>query len=130
MRKQGISKDKFCKGTDIPKRSGNYSPTTIHFQSLQVRDYKVRLIDGHLIVGERTPLTEIFKPDVVMAILNDRHFNSYRQEGVKTINGKRYETHRILTKYDARFSYLNEIKYLLREEIYTDFDFDYNFKEY
>ena len=130
MRKQGISKDKFCKGTGIPKRSGNFSAFSIHQSSMQSKDYKVRVVDGRLIVGEHTPLVDVLGAAVVAAIQADPYFNSYRQEGVKTINGKQYEAHRILTKFNARFSYLSDIKYLLREEIFTELDFDYNFAEY
>lgn len=131
MRKQGFSKDKVCKGTDIPKRAGNFSPSTIHRQSLVARDYRVSIKDGNLIVGEGTLLTKLFEPMVVAAIQSDPYFREYRQHGVKTINGKQYEAHRILTKFETRYAYLNEnVKYILREEIYTDFDFEWNFNEY
>ena len=64
LRGKGISTTKFTKDGK-PKRSGNWSVTTIHFQSLQFMDYHV---SKDLIVGEHTHLSQVM-PDVWNHIL-------------------------------------------------------------
>lgn len=129
-RGKGVSRTKTCKGTDIPKHSGNYSYSAIHAAFLQSKEYRVTLQDHHLIVGESTPLAEVFEPALLSAIESDPYFESYTQRGVKTVGNKQYDAQRTLTKYKSRYNYLNNIKYLYREQIYTDGDFDYNFPNY
>ena len=128
-RGKGVSKDKLTKD-GRPKRAGNFSYSTIHHQSLQSRDYYVVLKDGQLIVGEHTPLSQVMGDLIATLALTDAHFGSYVQDGEKTVAGKKHEAHRRLTRYNARYSYLDAIRFIYREEIYTDGDFDYNFPEY
>ena len=130
LRGKGVSKDKFTKDGRL-KRSGNFSYSTIHYQSLQCKDYKVRLIDKQLIVGTHTPLSSLYPQELVNLALNDGYFERYVRNGVKTINGKQYEVESHLTRRHIHYDY-NYINYefTYREMIYTDGDFDYNFPEY
>ena len=128
---RGVSKDKFCKGTTIPKRSGNFSYTTVHYQSLQSKDYHVKLRDGVLIVGENTPLEKVM-PGVEQLALSDSYFEQYTQRGVHTHNGKKYEARKTLTKREKHYEYCDWMNYdyVYREIIYTDNEFNYTFKNY
>ena len=128
---KGVSKDKFCKGTDIPKHSGNFSYHTVHYQSLQSKDYHVTLRDGVLIVGESTPL-QCLMPEVTQIALNDPHFESYTRKGTMPHAGKRYEARQTLTKRERHYTYCDWMNYdfIYREMIYTDGEFDYQFKNY
>lgn len=130
-RGKGTSRDKVCKGTNIPKHSGNYSYSTIHHQSLQSKDYHVRLKDGKLIVGDHTPLTKIFPAELVQLALTDENFKLYCQTGTHTHGGKQYEANRSLSKFNACgwHTYL-DYQFTLRVEIYTDGDFEYTFPDY
>lgn len=130
-RGKGVSRDKFCKGTNIPKHAGNFSYSTIHYQSLQSRDYRVRVKNGQAIVGEHTPLDKILSPELVRIILNDDNFKHYSQTGTHTHNGKQYEAGRSLTRFGAYATHIYlDYQYTLRIEIYTDGDFDFQFPEY
>ena len=113
-----------------PKHSGNWSAATIHIQSLQYKDWKVRRIDGVLIVGEKTKLTDIFPEQLISAIDSDQNFESLNQKGTHTHNGKQYEARRSLRKATVKWYMWDGYEYIYREEIYTDGDFNYNFKEY
>lgn len=128
---KGISKDKFCKGTDIPKRSGNFSSQTVHYQSLQSRDYHVNLRNGRLIVGENTPLEDVM-PGIEQLALSDPYFESYTQKGTHTHSKKKYEARKTLTKREKHYEYCTWLNYdfVYREMIYTDNEFDYQFKNY
>ena len=114
-----------------PKHAGNWSYYAIHHQSMQSRDYKVKLIDDALMVGEHTPLLCLLPSAAVELAMTDPHFGEYRQDGVRTVNGKKYECHITLTKRKLHFSvdYLN-YDFTYREIIFTDWDFDYQFPEY
>ena len=113
-----------------PKHAGNWSAATIHKQSLQWRDYKVNRINGELIVGESTKLKDILSEQLVIAIENDPNFDCLYQKGTHTRNGKKYEARRSLRKTTIKWFNFSGHEYTYREEIYTDGDFNYNFKEY
>lgn len=125
---KGTSTTKFCKNGQ-PKHSGNFSYETVHRNSLQSKDYRVHLRDGKLIIGEHTPLESKFPEQLVWLALNDPNFNSCIRTGTVPYNGKRYEARQRLTRYESQYAYL-DYKFMYREEVYTDGDFDYNFPEY
>ena len=131
MRKQGISRNKFCKGTGIPKRSGNFSQITLHYQSLQHQTWRIWYQGGHLVVGNHTPLLALFPAAIVELVMNDELFSTYEQRGYKTINGKKYEIVRSITRFaGAEIRGYLHFNFIYREAIYTDGDFDWNFPEY
>lgn len=137
-RGKGTSLTKFTKTGD-PKHAGNWSAQNIHRQSLQYRDYYVKLLKSEsgieiLIVGDHTPLARIMGETVATLAMRDPNFESYRQQGYfKGINnGRSYEAFRTLRKNNK---YINSWQhnphaFILREEIYTDGDFKYYFPEY
>ena len=140
LRGKGISKTKFTKAGE-PKRAGNWSALTIYHQSLQTKDYYVRLVESKetpgikiLIVGDHTPLFKIMGDLVEQAAIHDEHFYSYRQEGeYKAIgNGKAYKSAYTLRKNPmaARKWTIDPHAFILRCEIYTEGDFAFNFPEY
>lgn len=126
----GISKTKCCKGTDIPKRSGNYSfQNSLAYQKhYQRRDYPVTNKNGCITVGNATPLVSIFPEHVIWLMENDPNFKEYRQEGTHTENGKQYRCGRTITKQFS--SAYGASDWLMSEWITTDGDFDYTFREY
>lgn len=131
LRGKGISQTKFTK-SGYPKRSGNWSVSTIHSQSLQSRDYKVKLINGRLIVGEHTPLTRVMGKSgslIEELALQDEFLHDIIRSGYTKINGKEYESRKRLMKTHYHYS-MEDVRYIYREEIYTDGDFDYSFPEY
>lgn len=139
LRGKGISATKFTKAGE-PKRSGNWSASAIHYQSLQYKDYFVRMIKSQetgikmLIVGDNTPLFKIMGDLVEQLAINDEHFASYRQEGEFRAldNGKGYKSAYTLRKSTmaARSWQIDTKAFTLRCEIYTDGDFTFNFPEY
>lgn len=137
LRGKGVSTKKFTKAGE-PKRSGNWSVSTIHNQSLQSKDYLVWVKTYKetgveiLMVGDHTPLSSIMGEKIATLAMNDPHFEWYRQRGKnKTIgNGKEYEAHKTLRKYEGSSFWLRYKWGVYREEIYTDGDFDYLFPEY
>lgn len=129
-RGKGVSRTKTCKGTNLPKHSGNYSYSSIHALFLQSKEYRVTLKDHHLIIGNNTPLSDVFEPTLLAAIESDPLFESYTQRGTHTYGNKQYEAQRTLTRFRPRYAYLEDIRYLYREQIYTDGDFDYIFPNY
>lgn len=129
-RGKGVSADKVCKGTGIPKHAGNFSYSSIHARSLQSKDYHVTLKNHTLIVGENTPLSDFFKPQIIELLFIDPLFSSYTQNGLIEHNGKTYESVRTITKYHARYTYLSDIKFILRIQVYTDLEFKYEFPCY
>lgn len=114
-----------------PKHAGNWSFHTIHHQSLQHQDYRVRRIDGKLIVGDHTPLNKVLPQLLVDLIESDPNFKSYKQQGTHTHAGKKYEAYKYLTKFSAFGTHMYiDYQYIYREEIYTDGEFDYQFPNY
>jgi hypothetical protein len=131
LRGKGISATKFTKAGE-PKRSGNWSVSTVHYQSLQSRDYRVKINDGRLIVGDYTPLADVMgKMGYTIEELarNDEYLKEIVREGYTPIRGKKYESRKRLTRVHLQYS-MDKVVYIYREEIYTDGDFDYNFPEY
>ena len=122
------SKDKVRKDGQ-PKHAGNFSYATFHAQKLQSKDYFVSMIDGELIVGDHTPLVVLLPRPVVEAAMTDRFFGSYVQDGTQMVAGKEYEAHRRLTRI-KHSKYIQDIRFILRMEIYTDGEVDYKFPEY
>lgn len=131
LRGKGISATKFTK-TGEPKRAGNWSVSTIHFQSLQFRDYKVKLEDGRLIVGDHTPLADVMGVmgnEIEDLAKNDEFLQIIVRQGFAKIGSKKYESRKRLTHINSRMG-IDDVRYIYREEIYTDGDFDYQFSEY
>ena len=130
FRGQCFSKDKVRKDGQ-PKRAGNFSAYTHHVSSLQTKDYRVYNRNGVLIVGDHTPLSTLFPAELLRLIMSDENFRSYRQEGKQAHNGKGYDARRILERYAAYGAHMYcDFEYLLRLEIYTDYEFTYEFPEY
>lgn len=122
----GVSKDKFIKGTRIPKHSGNYSPSRMHFCA---RSYRMSHdADGVLIIGKRTQATSILTPAIVQAITSDAFFKSYRREGVYVYNGKEYPCW--MEVYKNFITGYGMAEYTFRLSIDTKGEFDFNFPEY
>lgn len=122
---KGVSKDKFIKGTDIPKRAGNFSHVRMRWET---RSYPVRYdeIKGELIVGDHTPLRNVMGTYVEQMVLHDPYFKSVTQKGTHTFNGKKYEAEKSLTR--SRYCAFRDYTY--REGIDTEKDFHYEFPEY
>ena len=140
FRGKGVSAKKFTK-TGEPKHAGNWSERSIHYQSLQSKDYYVRLLKSKedpeikmLIVGDHTPLYQIMGGIVEQLAINDEHFYMYRQQGKydKISNGKLYDCSYTLMKNPlaAKKWMIDPFAFKLRVEIYTEGDFTYNFPEY
>lgn len=140
FRGKGRSATKFTKNGE-PKHAGNWSERSMHYQSLQSKDYYVRLLESKetagikvLIVGDNTPLYQIMGDMVEQLAINDPHFYMYRQAGKydKIRNGKKYDCSYTLTKNPlaAKSWMINPHAFMLRVEIYTEGDFKYNFPEY
>ena len=130
---KGVSTTKFCKHTGDPKHSGNFSPMTVHYNSLKCKDYRVRLCDGILIVGEKTPLSDLMPYAVVELALTDPYFDIYKERGQKTVGVKKYDACKTLRRMANVRSYMKiscDFLFTYREEIYTDGDFNYIFPEY
>ena len=134
LRGKGVSETKFTKSGQ-PKRSGNWSAATIHYQSLKSKDYPVWVKEFEsgikiLVVGEKTPLPYIMGEKAMTLALGDPHFDSYRRSGEKTVGNKPHEAHMTLTKSKIKY-YIDKYRWgTLRMEIYTDGDFDFEFPEY
>ena len=117
------------------KMSGNFSRATFRLQSMQYKDYPVRRITcesgiEQLVVGDtKTPLALIVGEEITNLAMKDRCFDLYVQRDVLRIkdNKKEYEAVRTLRK--CKYSRTAN-EFTLRLEIYTDGDFDYNFKQY
>lgn len=122
------SKDKVRKDGK-PKHAGNFSYTSFHAQRLQSKDYRVKMVDGELIVGDHTPLITLMPRGVVETALSDPFFGTYVQDGKQPVNGKLYEAHKRLTKCNFCWS-MDDVRFIYREEIYTDGEVEYKFKNY
>lgn len=118
-----------------PKRAGNFSYSVFHAQSMQSKDYHVKKVINEygneiLIVGDHTPLWELMGGLVEELALRDKTFDTYTQQGYKTIGSKKYEAHKTLKKSRISMRYGYELDFIYREQIYTDKDFEYQFIEY
>lgn len=134
LRGKGVSETKFTK-TGEPKRSGNWSYQKVHQMNLQSKDYRVREVTfesgiKRLIVGDNTPLAQLMGEMVATLAMNDEYFESYTRKGYKTVGVKKYEAQMVLRKANCLYDYLDKYKFIYREMIYTDGDFNYNFPEY
>lgn len=129
-RGKGISETKFKKDGE-PKRSGNWSYAKIHAQNMQSKDWRVHMRDGALMVGDHTPLLCLMPAAVVELAMTDKHFEEYHQQGIVRYNGKEYEAHIRLRKRHMHYQldFMN-FEFLYQEIVYTDGEFDYQFKEY
>lgn len=119
---KGTSKTKFCKGTSIPKHSGNFSPIGMHWCS---RTWSVMLVNGALVIGEDTPASAVLPQQLIWLMLNDPNFKSYEQRGTHTHNGKQYTCCRSVFKRFTSFA-----GFSLVEQIDTEGEFTYEFPEY
>lgn len=113
-----------------PKRAGNFSAATFRSQQLQSKDYRVTMKDGHLVVGTHTYLLEIMPLAVVQLAMEDQFLDTIVRKGTITRNGKEYECAKRLVAFHAKYSYMGDVRFLYREEIYTNGDFIYDFPEY
>ena len=135
LRGKGFSATKLTKSGD-PKRTGNWSAATIHYQSLQSKDYPVFVKTYEngiqvLMVGENTPLSYLMGEQIASLAMSDGYFESYRRSGQKSIGAKKYDANMTLRKYKGKSSMWLQNKWgTYREEIYTDGDFKYQFPEY
>ena len=126
---------KLTKTGDL-KRSGNFSTVTLHSQSLQYRDYPVWIRTDKetgieiLVVGEKTPLAFLMGEQLASLAMNDQYFDYYRRAGVKKVISKEYEANMTLKKSKGSRLWLMDRWGTYREEIYTDGDFTYHFREY
>lgn len=131
LRGKAVSATKVTKKGE-PKRSGNWSYQTVHIQSIQHKDYQVRMTEGRLIVGDHTPLANVMGKlgaAIEDLAIQDQYLENIVRGGYASINGKQYESHKRLTRTHVQYS-MDDIRYMYREEIYTDGDFDYTFPEY
>ena len=121
----GTSKTKFCKGTDIPKHSGNYSTMRMHFTQ---REYPMQPNkDGLMIIGEHTPASCYLPVECLALMETDKFFKDYRRQGVYKHGGKEYKcwmdiSKRIFTGYGAS-------DYIFRMSIDTEGEFNFEFPE-
>ena len=113
-----------------PKHAGNFSWHTHHEQSLRFKDYRVwRTADGHLIVGEHTPLLSLVPTEVVQLAMFEPTFDNITLRWFKTVGGKRYDANKHLSRFNGGRGW-NDFEFIYREEIYTDGDFNYDFPNY
>ena len=130
LRGKGISSTKVSK-TGEPKHAGNWSAETIRRQSLQSKDYHVRLVDGELIVGDHTPLVCVLPRAVNELALTDPTFTMYQAEWHHTHGVKKYDAIKTLTRRKIHKWYdEDDYEFTYREMIYTENDFKYVFPEY
>ena len=119
------SKDKFIKGTNIPKHSGRFSPC-MHFCT---RSYRMGLnADGIMIIGNETIATLILPPKIIDAITTDAFFKSYRREGVYVYQDRKYSCW--MEVYKSFISGYGMSEYTFRLSIDTKGEFDFIFPEY
>ena len=122
---QGVSKDKFCKGTDVPKHAGNFSPCREIYKHYKRATYPIRVENGCMIIGNHTPVEAVLDAHLICLIQDDPYFNRYEQKGTHTFNG---------TKYPASKSVYRSLidpKLLIYEEsISTNGDFTWEFPDY
>lgn len=127
---RGISKTKFCKGTNIPKRSGNFSAFSVMRMHFKTRTIHIVMRDGQFIVGNHTPLSALVPVQVEWLMINDPNFDRYRQVGTHTYRGKQYEVTRSIYKSPVANIWDEGDIWRMEETINTEGDFDYNFPEY
>lgn len=126
-----------CEGKTVrkdgrPKHAGNFSYATLHAQSKQAESWKVWITDeGHLMVGEHTPLLCLLSPIAVQFAMDDHTFTSLEFRSHRIMFGKQYEVCQRLTRF-TEHSYWHDRRYayIYTEEIYTDGDFKYQFENY
>ena len=122
----GVSKDKFIKGTDIPKHSGRFSPVRMHFCAKEYRMEPNE--DGVMIIGKGTIATTILPENIIEAITKDKFFKSYRREGIYKHDGKEYPCW--MDVHKSFISGYGMADYSFRLSIDTKGEFDFNFPEY
>ena len=129
FRGKGFSKTKFTKD-GRPKRAGNWSAISVKIATVQSKDYKVRNMNGQIIVGTHTLLRDVMGM-VAEVVKNDPYFEKYEQNGYKKVNGKLYEMHLVLTKKHVTIAYARmDYQYILRVMIYTMGEVDFEFPDY
>ena len=122
----GVSKDKFIKGTTIPKHSGRFSSVRMHFC---FKDYRMTPgKDGIMIIGNGTIATTILPPSIIEAITGDKFFKSYRRAGTYIHNGKEYPCWMDIHK--SFISGYGMPDYTFRLSIDTKGEFEFTFPEY
>ena len=126
-----------CEGKTVrkdgrPKHAGNFSYATLHMQSRQSKTWRVwRAENGHLMVGEHTPLLCLLSAQAVQFAMDDHTFTCMEFRTNKVMFGKQYEACQRLTRSNERgLWYGGECLYFYTEEIYTDGDFNYQFENY
>lgn len=126
-----------CKGRTVrkdgrPKHAGNFSYSTLHAQSKQCKSWFVwRTDEGHLMVGEHTPLLCLLSPIAVQFAMDDHEFTTIEFRSHKLMFGKQYETCQRLTRCYERGRWDDrKMEYVYTEEIWTDNDFKHTFEKY
>ena len=114
----------------VPKHSGNFSYQSMHYQSLQSRDYPVREKDGKLIVGDHTPLYELMPIAVYELAVVDEQFESVCRKCTVVVDGKEYEGYKTLTRRHYSGAAFSQYDFVYREQVYTDFEIEVEFTEY
>ena len=133
-RGKGTSTTKFCKDGK-PKHAGNWSVSTIHYQSLVSKDYPVKRMlmdDGTetlVVIGntEQRPLSLFMPQTVIDYVLSDPFFKSLSREGTVPVGMKEYECFKELKR--CTYKYMDGHEYMLRLGIYTDNEISWNFPE-
>ena len=137
-RGKGTSATKFCKDGS-PKHAGNWSESTIHYQSLVSKDYFVKrhtipmedcLKETLIVVGdhENRPLTDFLPENVVQYLVSDPYIKTLNREGKVKVGGKEYDSFKEIKK--TRYKYMNGCEYILRLGIYTDNEIKWEFPEF
>ena len=131
----GTSKTKFCKGTTIPKHSGNFSAFMMHYQSksypLELHEYIDS--DGYKSKAwfiNNTPASGTLPQDVIALLSHDKFFKFYEREGIykHPETGKEYTCTMRICRTFLRGYGMPEFKFTLG--IDTRGDFKFNFPEY
>ena len=115
-----------------PKHAGNFSYETLHAQSRQSKTYGVwRAENGHLMVGEHTPLLCLLSVGAVQFAMEDKTFTQVTFEAQREMFGKLYETRQVLKRHQYNPMYdKRRYEFTYTEEIWTDNDFNYLFENY
>lgn len=115
-----------------PKHAGNFSYQTFHAQSRQSKTYKVwRTDEGHLMVGEHTPLLCLLSVLAVRFAMEDPTFTQIEFCAEREMFGKMYETRQVLKRHHYNPVYDDrEYEFTYTEDIWTDGDFKYQFENY
>lgn len=117
----GVSKNKFIKGTTIPKRAGNFSKIRMHYMQ---RSYPITLHNGEIIIGKNTPGYNLLSRPLIELMRFDKFFQWYRQEGVYVHNGKEYKCWRTIERSYLKSTFFQFV-FTISIDTLGDFTFDF-----